>query len=358
MEKHDINVAIVVYPPQSGILQYSLELTAELKSRVNLMLFCNVNAQACDKSQIPVKRVFGRTRFFPFYFFVFFFHVIVDRIKVVHIQDLIISPAVSIVLLSLLKLIGVVVIYTAHDVSPNYIPANSYLLRWLYSIPDKVIVHSGYAKQEMMSLGRSHAVHIIPHGLFEGYIVDTDGRLNVDYPFSEEDKVILFFGRVDVRKGILDFLKEFQRLLAKDRRLALWIVGKNTCPPGSVEDGIAKFGLSSRVALHSEWVSNDEVSFFFTKSDAVVLPYLSGTTSGVLKIAMSFKKFVIATKVCEFPEMLAKYKNGVLIDLPMTCEQEASILAAFDTGHSQHFEIPDDFRWPSIAAKTVELYRG
>ena len=47
----------------------------------------------------------------------------------------------------------------------------------------------------------------------------------------------------------------------------------------------------------SDYVPNERVGKYFSAADAVVLPYLSATQSGITQIAYNFDKPVIATDV-------------------------------------------------------------
>jgi glycosyltransferase involved in cell wall biosynthesis len=67
------------------------------------------------------------------------------------------------------------------------------------------------------------------------------------------------------------------------------------------------------VTLRTNYVPNEEVKFYFSAADAVVLPYLSATQSGIAQIAFNFDCPVIATDVGGLPEVVRDGETGLLL---------------------------------------------
>lgn len=173
--------------------------------------------------------------------------------------------------------------------------------------------------------------------------------------------MILFFGRIDRRKGAEAILKEFPKLLDKDDKFHLVFAGKDGFPKGYLRELTSKLDIVTHITIVNRYIKDEEVSLFFTAADAVVLPYLRGTTSGVLKIAFAYKTPVIATKVGDIPETVKLYNAGILIDIPLQ-QREINKIVSFvqkpkpDWLYSNYIELKRNFSWDNAAVKTTEFY--
>jgi len=67
------------------------------------------------------------------------------------------------------------------------------------------------------------------------------------------------------------------------------------------------------VHFHSEYVPNEQIAVYFSACDAVVLPYLEATQSGVAQLAIGFEKPMIATSVGGMPETIHNGETGLIV---------------------------------------------
>jgi glycosyltransferase involved in cell wall biosynthesis len=74
---------------------------------------------------------------------------------------------------------------------------------------------------------------------------------------------------------------------------------------------VHQLGLDECVHLVDEYVPNEDVAPLFALADVVALPYRSASQSGVLPIAATLRKPVVATQVGGLPEALAG--TGLLV---------------------------------------------
>jgi glycosyltransferase involved in cell wall biosynthesis len=70
--------------------------------------------------------------------------------------------------------------------------------------------------------------------------------------------------------------------------------------------------LEGSVTIRSEYLPNDKVALYFSAADAVILPYLSATQSGIAQIAFNFDRPVIATTVGGLGEVVRDNITGLL----------------------------------------------
>jgi len=153
-----------------------------------------------------------------------------------------------------------------------------------------------------------------PVGLFE---YDTGG---VDLPECEESfmyqsstKIILFIGRLEKEKGVLDLLDAAEPMLVKDETIQLIYVGG-----GSGEEALRKNirfrGLEGQVELVGG-IPHYEISKFICKAYVVVTPTRSSFPEGRCMAAMESMYLgvpVIAPDFGPFPYLVKNEINGLL----------------------------------------------
>ena len=102
---------------------------------------------------------------------------------------------------------------------------------------------------------------------------------------SSTKKTILFFGIIRDYKG-LDLLIEAFNLL--DGSYQLIIAGEVYGDDGSYDKLINKNTNCQRIYFFNQYIPDEEVHLYFSAADCIVLPYKSGTQSGVAAIAEQF----------------------------------------------------------------------
>lgn len=219
----------------------------------------------------------------------------------------------------LLRRLGKRFVYTAHDVLPHDSKIMSLEhCRWLYQHAQALFVHGDSLKQLLTERFdvNPDLVHVIPHGNYN-FISDVPGpwsreSARASFGFDERDCVVLFFGLIRDYKGIDTLLEACRRVrdrgLSRGRRLKLLIAGRvywDHWNEGGYAKLIADAGLQDAVELHLEHISMRDIARFFNATDVVAVPYKRGSQSGVLRLAYSFGKPAVATRVGSLSELPA-----------------------------------------------------
>jgi glycosyltransferase involved in cell wall biosynthesis len=200
------------------------------------------------------------------------------------------------------------VVTTVHDPA-----AHPGLTHWMSSLWEKrsarmasrcVLLSETFVDQ-MQAHGISREkIDIIPHAIFSFY-----EKFAKNVPRSGRVRSILFFGRITRYKGIDTLLRAFQISQAATPGLQLQIVGEGDLGP--YRDLI---GQTKDVSVVNRWVDDAEVPDIFQAADIVVIPYSSASQSGVIALAATFARPVIATRVGALPEQIRDGETGVLVE--------------------------------------------
>lgn len=319
-------IFVVCFTGNSGITHYSISLARELSRHacVTLVVGRNYDDQGYPPSDFGVHRLFRRSRWYPLDLLHLLSLIVRQRPQVVLFQSVLKSAGAEAVLVRLLRLLGIETAMTIHDVLPHYPKPWSHRTHTLlYRGFDRLIVHSHRSRDDVRAMGVRRPALVVPHGLYDLFItrppVRDAARAKLT-PFAKDHFVLLFFGRIDSRKGIELFL-QLRQVLSPDEGYRFAIAGRAGIRSEQMElrTALADARTSGDCIVHDQNIPFMEVQDYFALADAVVLPYQEGTTSGVLKLALAFGKPVIATDVGDLAETL---REGVGVLLPATCKAD------------------------------------
>ena len=130
---------------------------------------------------------------------------------------------------------------------------------------------------------------------------------------NPDKNYLLFFGFIRGYKG-LDLL--LQALSKLDDSFEVIVAGEIYGSFDPYQEIIDKENLSKRVHLFTDYISDDQVSDFFSASDVCMLPYKSATQSGITAIAHHFDLPIIATDVGGLKESVHHESNGLIVPKP------------------------------------------
>lgn len=290
-----------------------------------------------------------------------------NKIDVIHYQFF--RRRDEILFFYLLKKLGHKLVFTAHNVLPHErSKLDYYLKKIVYKTADEIIVHSNYIKEKLLKNfpEAEGKTTIIPHGNFDNYLpkeIITKDEARKKLGFSPADGVLLFFGYIREYKGLDLLLDAFKEAYPQNKNIKLLIAGN----PQSAElrkryeDKIK--GMQG-VTAHLKFIPADEVAVYLSACDAVVLPYKDIDHSGIIHLAYSFGKPVIATRVGDFPESIEDGKSGFLLKENTKDELKRMIINTFSD--TKNLEIMGayctklnhtKYSWNEIAVTTISVYK-
>ena len=127
---------------------------------------------------------------------------------------------------------------------------------------------------------------------------------------------MLFFGFIRDYKGLDMLLLAMTDERLKKAGIKLIVAGEyyGKAIQATCEQIIAEHGLQDRVILHTGFIANNEIRYFFSAADVVVLPYRDATQSGITQVAYHFEKPIIVTNVGGLAEVVPDGKVGFVAE--------------------------------------------
>jgi D-inositol-3-phosphate glycosyltransferase len=195
-------------------------------------------------------------------------------------------------------------------------PGDMQLSRYFARSNDAFLAMTESVAQDIRSLTKEQkSVLVSPHPLYDHYGDVQDRNMALQHLGLPTEPVwLMFFGFIRAYKG-LDLLLEALALEPlKSANVRLLIAGECYEDWKPYQDLIDRGGIANRVVLRTDYISDDEVKYYFSLADLVVQPYKSATQSGITQIAMHFNKPSLVTRVGGLPEMVEHGVTGLVVE--------------------------------------------
>jgi glycosyltransferase involved in cell wall biosynthesis len=172
-------------------------------------------------------------------------------------------------------------------------------------------------------------VQVIPHGLYDQYRQVPQGEARQKLGLSNE-YVILTFGLIRPYKGIPNLIRAFGDLPEDVAgRSRLLIAGEIWEDREAVTGAINGSRYKDRITLVDSYIPDSDIPLYFNAADAVALPYLRASQSGVAHIAMAFGKPIVVSKVGGLEESMADYTGTFFVPPGDTSAIKETILKLY-----------------------------
>jgi beta-1,4-mannosyltransferase len=269
-------------------------------------------------------------------------------------------------MLLLLRRRGVRLVWTAHNVQPHETYHSFWgfvVYRMVARMSDAVIAHSHAAKAMLADrYGPLPHCVVIPHGSYVGlYGPMRDqqaSRAALGLPAG--GRVLLNFGTLRPYKNIEGLIDAFAQL-PEQARGTLMIVG--AAKSAAYADRLRQRAATvPGVCLDVQFIPDPMLPTYLAAADAVVLPYRTLLTSGVLLWALSYGRPVVAPDFGPVGELVREGQEGFLFapgDQHSLQEalQRAITSHDLETMGAVALATAQRFAWPAIAAATAACYR-
>jgi len=199
-----------------------------------------------------------------------------------------------------------------HEKRPGDRLFTSYFLKAV----DACVVMSAAVKDDIRKFNTTKPVSLLPHPIYDNYGVAVERATGLEkLDLSPKYQYLLFFGFIRKYKG-LDLLLEAMALPAvKQLGIKLIVAGEYYAEASIYEEIITRNQLEEDVILRTQFITNEEVKYYFAAASLVVQPYRSATQSGISQIAYHFEKAMVVTRVGGLPEIVRDGKEGYIVEV-------------------------------------------
>lgn len=332
-------IAIACFTGDSGLTDYSVSLARAIARNTSVVLVTGESlAPAFRSLGFKVSTLFRRSRWYPIDVVRFVAWCVQHRPIAISFQAQLKVPLVEGLMVAGLRQLGIRCVLTVHDVLPHYPRRWSKAeFGWFYRRFDRLVVHSDASKVAVRELGVLAPIMVVPHGIYDLFKQEVPSKAVARQSIGLPDDhvfTVLFFGHLEARKGLVPLLKAAQAMLPMPQ-VRFVLAGQNhVADTGSEADQLmAQARLSPNVHIHDRRIPFEKVENYFCAADLVLLPYLEGSTSGVLKLALAFGVPVVATRVGDIPEQLPE-GAGVLVS--PDSDLVAQLVVAIDQMQRHH----------------------
>lgn len=250
-------------------------------------------------------------------------------------------------------------VLTIHDISSFKNGDKSFFRNYILNSFDKLIVHNQFSFEEIIKVSPNTNISIIPHGNYSHSVS------SIPFDPNQSDELnLLFFGQIKKVKGLDILLEALHSVVQKTDKVNLVIAGKVWYDDLEYYKSLIKlYQLEKRVGCHFNYIPNSEVASFFEKADVVVLPYRQIFQSGVLLLAMSYGRAVLASDLPPFKEIIQDNVDGVLFKRENSEDLKSKIESLLNNksrlsklANNATHKLQNEFSWVNIGHQTLKLY--
>jgi glycosyltransferase involved in cell wall biosynthesis len=258
-------------------------------------------------------------------------------------------------------------IYTVHNVLPHSRQHSRLfrrIYRLVYQIPDLLLVTTQRAKRQLIdefSVPESK-IEVMSIGLNEEMPTTslTRAQARQRLGFGLDERLILFFGKMDEYKGLDLLMDAFEQLNLPQTTLLAAGSFRSEEYRKKIHAAVASARHPQAIRLQEGHIPNAEVEIYFKAADALCLPYRNIYQSGVVFLALSFGIPVVATDVGSLREFVDE-KSGLITRTNDAAGLAEALRAYFaDPGQFNRREIADGakkYRWENVCRALVSLYQ-
>lgn len=215
-------------------------------------------------------------------------------------------------------------------------PGDKLLTKYLFNSVNYFITMSKSVQADLFSLYPNAKEKLLFHPIYSNFGEPVSKEIAREKLNLKSEKILLFFGFIRDYKG-LDVLLHAIKLIKDEIDFTLVVAGEFYSNEEKYISLIQKLELEDRVKVFSDFIPTNEVKYYFSACDVVVLPYKSATQSGIVQIANNFDKPMISTNVGGLPEVIDSGKTGYLVEKENPKELSEAILKYYNENKEPEF---------------------
>lgn len=219
-----------------------------------------------------------------------------------------------------------------HEKRPGDKPFRNYFFKGI----DYYVTLSKSVDNDLLAIKPSAKHRLLFHPVYSNFGEPIDKNDAKSKLKIQDEKVILFFGFIRDYKG-LDTLLEAMTLVKDKINLKLLVAGEFYEDENKYKNIVKENKIEDMVEFHSDFIPSQNVKYYFSASDAVILPYKSATQSGIVQIANNFHKPLIGTDTGGLGEIIKNDVNGYLVEPDNSKQLSEAILKFYKESREKVF---------------------
>jgi len=181
-------------------------------------------------------------------------------------------------------------------------------------------------------------------------------QFRIKYNISQDSIVVLFVGRFEEVKGVLEFAKAAKMLIEHDQKFEIIIVGD-----GSLSSTIRRIAGAIKNIKILNWQSPDKIHEIYIASDIFVFPSKFEALPLTILEAMNANLHIIYSNVGGVKDILEKYNKKTLLPNIIPTNIISNIIKVaskqfFNAIDNPSLEYAKTFDWNNIAKEVNEIY--
>ncbi len=233
------------------------------------------------------------------------------------------------------------------------------LTKYFFRYVDYFILLSDKVKKDLLSIKPTAKNKVLPHPIYSNFGEPVNKPEARNFLHLNDEKLILFFGFIRDYKG-LDILLESMKILKNKINLKLIVAGEFYSNEDKYKKLITDLDIKDSLHMFTDFIATSEVKYYFSAADAVILPYKSATQSGIVQIAMNFRKPVIAANVGGLGEVIKNNETGFIVDKENPAQLAEAILKFYDENKEEDFvknieQEVDKYSWEKFIKGITDL---
>jgi D-inositol-3-phosphate glycosyltransferase len=242
-----------------------------------------------------------------------------------------------------------------HERKPGDIAMTKYFFRFV----DYFVLLSEKVKTDLLTLKPNAKCKVIPHPVYSNFGEGVSKEEAKKKLKLNDDKLILFFGFIRDYKG-LDVLLEAMEIVKDKLDIKLIVAGEFYSNKEKYLNIIDKLQLKNNVHLFTDFIPTSEVKYYFSACNVVILPYKEATQSGIVQIAMNFRKPIIATNVGGLGEVVHDNRTGFIVEPKNPVQLAEAIIKFYNENKEEEFirnteKEVEKYSWEKFVYGITEL---